>query len=75
MKSYFYDVVEMCKSNVPFHPESLLRNHFVNDNKFKLYRMSYPVTINGNQHYFQECFLNNLIVEDKLYFISEFFPK
>ena len=37
----------------------------------KLYRMSYPVTINGNQHYFQECFLNNLIVEDKLYFISE----
>lgn len=73
MKSYFYDVVEMCKAKIPFHPESLLRNHFVNNNKFKIYRISYPVTINTNQHYFQECFLGDAVVEDKLFYISEYF--
>ena len=73
MNSYFYDVVEMCKAGVPFHPESLIRNHFVNDNRFKVYRISYPVTINENQHYFQECFLGDEIAEDKLFYISEYF--
>lgn len=73
MKSYFYDVVEMCKNGIPFHPESLLRNHFVNNNEFKVYRISYPVTINESQEYFKECFLGDAIAEDKLFYISEYF--
>lgn len=72
MKSILFDVYKMCKSGIPFHPESLLRAHLKNYNDVRVYRMSFPVMINQNNFYFNETYLGDCIVEDKLKFISEY---
>lgn len=66
------NVYKMCKENIPFHPESLLRAHLINYNNFDLYRISYPMILNGKYLYHEDFPIGDQIVRDKMKFISEY---
>ena len=76
MTNFFYDVIKMCQNFIPLHPESLLRTHFINNNKFIVYRFSFPVSINYGTFFYHihSPFKNNFLI-DNMKFISTYYKQ
>lgn len=72
LQNIWTDIYKMCNENIPFHPESLLRAYLKNKNNFDLFRISYPVILNGKYLYHEEFNTGNIIMKDNMKFLSEY---